>query len=194
MDAHDWDRRYSAEEHVWSQEPNALAAELLAPLPPGRALDVGAGEGRMALWLAGRGWQVRAVDFSATGLDKGRRRAEELGVAVEWQVADATAADLGRQEHDLVLALYLQLPSAHLSDVLRRCADAVAPGGTFLALGHDRENLTRGRGGPQDPDVLYDVQLLGAAAAGLDVARLEQVVRATPAGAAVDTLLLARRP
>ena len=64
MDAPEWDARYAATPMVWSAGPNALFAELAAGLPPGRALDVACGEGRTALWLAARGWQVRAVDFS----------------------------------------------------------------------------------------------------------------------------------
>src|SRR5687767_10791749 len=120
MTAADWDERYAAGRQ-WSDAPNALAAQLLSDLPPGRALDVAAGEGRMSLWLASRGWQVTALDLSAAGLDRGRARAAELGLQVDWQVADATTAELGEQAHDLVLVLYLHLPRADLAAVLARC-------------------------------------------------------------------------
>jgi ubiquinone/menaquinone biosynthesis C-methylase UbiE len=75
VDSQEWDRRYAAAELVWTAEPNRFAVAELQDLPPGRALDVAAGEGRNAVWLASRGWQVTAVDFSAAGLDKGRRLA-----------------------------------------------------------------------------------------------------------------------
>jgi len=192
MDAAACDEPYAAAGLVWSAQPNALAASLIADLPPGRALDVAAGEARMALWLAGRGWQVRALDFSAVGLAKGRARAEHEGVDVDWQVADATAADLGRSAFDLVLVLYLHLPRAVLPDVFGRCADAIAPGGHLLVLGHDRDNLVRGVGGPQDADLLYDTELL-APSTPLEVVRLEQVERPVDDGVALDTLLIARR-
>lgn len=192
MDAQEWDARYAVAPQ-WSDAPNALAAELLSDLPPGRALDVAAGEGRMALWLASRGWQVTALDFSATGLARGRERAEQRGLEVDWRVADATATDLGEQAYDLVLVLYLHLPHAPLADVLARCARAVAPGGRLLVLGHDRENLLRGTGGPQDAALLYDVDALWAAAAGLVVERLGQVERRVDDRVAIDTLLVARR-
>ena len=78
--------------------------------------------------------------------------------------------------------------------MLARAAAAVAPGGTLLVLGHDRDNLARGVGGPQDEGLLYDAALLGEAASDLEVARLEQVEREAGEGTAVDTLLLARRP
>jgi ubiquinone/menaquinone biosynthesis C-methylase UbiE len=188
----DWNARYTAAQQ-WSDEPNALAADLLADRPPGRALDVAAGEGRMALWLAAHGWTVTALDFSAVGLNRGRRRAQDLALQVDWQVADATSANLGELAFDLVLVLYLHLPRAEMAGVLARCARAIAPGGVLLALGHDRDNLTRGVGGPPDTDVLYDVDLLRAAAGELHVQRAEQVERPVGDRVAIDTLLLATR-
>lgn len=192
MDAEQWDARY-AEAQQWSDEPNSLAAELLRDLSPGLALDVAAGEGRMALWLASLGWQVTALDFSAAGLARGRERAEQRGLEVQWRVADATATDLRQEHFDLVLVLYLHLPHAPLIDVLQRCARAVAPGGRLLVLGHDRDNLLRGTGGPQDAALLHDVDTLRSTMAGLVVERAEQVERQVGDRVAVDALLLARR-
>jgi len=192
MEAAEWDRRY-AEARQWSVEPNRTAAELTAGLPPGRALDVAAGEGRMALWLAGRGWEVDAIDFSAVGLRRGQENSPP-GARVTWRVEDVLTTDLGSVEFDLVLVLYLHLPRPQLVDVLARSADAVRPGGHLLVLGHDRENLTRGIGGPQDPDVLYDPELLGGVVASWDLSCLERIDRDTDSGTAVDTLLFAQRP
>ena len=81
-----------------------------------------------------------------------------------------------------------------LPEVLARCAQAVPPGGLLLVLGHDRDNLQRGVGGPPDPDVLYDVEMLRSAADGLEVHRVEQVERKVGDNTAIDTLLLAGRP
>lgn len=192
MEAAEWDRRY-AEARQWSVEPNRTAAELIAPLPPGRALDVAAGEGRMALWLAGGGWEVEAIDFSSVGLRRGQENAPQEA-RVTWRVEDVLTADLGSAEFDLVLVLYLHLPRTRIVDVLARSAAAVRPGGHLLVLGHDRENLSRGIGGPQDPDVLYDPELLGGAVPGWRTARLERIDRGTGSGTAVDTLLFAQRP
>jgi SAM-dependent methyltransferase len=188
-----WDERYASSGLVWSAEPNALAASLLGGLAPGRALDVAAGEGRMALWLAGQGWQVTALDFSAVGLEKGRSRADELGLLVDWRLADATTEDLGELAYDLVMVLYLHLPHRDLRDLLRRCARALAPGGHLLVIGHDKDNLLRGVGGPQDVALLYDTQLLSTPG-DLQVLLLEQADRPVEGGVAVDTLLLATRP
>jgi SAM-dependent methyltransferase len=193
MDAAAWDQRYTADTQVWSVEPNLLAAAALTGLKAGRALDLAAGEGRMALWLARAGWQVTALDFSPVALAKAKARADREGVTLTLQVADATTADLGDASFDLVIVLYLHLPRTDMEGVLRRCQRAVAPGGTLLVLGHDRDNLQRGTGGPQDPDLLYDPDLLHPGP-GWEVVQLEQVDRHTDSGTAIDTLLLARRP
>ncbi len=196
MDAAGWDERYG-QTRQWSEEPNRLAAELIGPLPPGRAVDVAAGEGRMALWLASRGWQVEAVDFSAVGLERGQQNAP-ADVDITWQVADVRTHPLERGSVDLALVLYLHLPHDEIVDVLHRAAASVRPGGHLLVLGHDRENLTRGVGGPQDPEILHDTAVLGSDAVLGDpeawrIERLEQVDRPTPNGIAVDTLLWAER-
>jgi hypothetical protein len=92
-----------------------------------------------------------------------------------------------------VAVLYLHLPPDEMRDVLVRAAAAVAPEGTLFVLGHDRDNLDHGCGGPQDPTILYTTDFLGAATTELTPQRLEQVRRPTPEGDAIDTLLVARR-
>lgn len=191
MKAEDWDARYASTESVWSLEPNAWVAQTLAHLEPGAAVDLGAGEGRNALWLASLGWEVTAVDYSAVGLAKGAGRAADLGLDVSWVKADATtwvSPDLV----DLVLVSYLQLPAADLSRAIGTAAGYLAPGGTLALVGHDRDNLERGVGGPQDPAVLHTVEELVAAASGLEVIECRQVERVTAAGVAIDTVLIAR--
>jgi SAM-dependent methyltransferase len=189
--AEDWDERY-AERQQWSAEPNRLIAELLADLPPGDAVDLAAGEGRHALWLAGLGWRVTAVDFSGTGLARGRVQpgADRVG----WVTADVTTWAAEPAGLDLVLVAYLHLPEDDTVALLTRVVSWLRPGGRLLVLGHDVENVVSGVGGPQEPAILHSVDRLAPVAALLDVDRLEQVRRETPAGTALDTLLWARRP
>lgn len=158
MDRHAWDERYGGTDLVWSATPNQFLAAEAADLAVGHALDVACGEGRNALWLAGRGWQVTAVDFSEAGIATGRRRAAEAGVDVDWVVADVVEWEPEPAAFDLVVIAYLQLPAASLRRVLGHAAGALAPGGTLVAIGHDRTNLVDGHGGPQDPDVLWTVE------------------------------------
>ena len=151
MDAEAWDERYAATELVWSAEPNQFVAAEVADLPPGRALDLAAGEGRNAIWLARRGWDVTAADFSRVAIEKGRRLAGET--PVRWVVADATTWH-EPASYDLVVLAYLQLAAAERRAAVRAAYASLVPGGTFLLVAHDSTNLTEGTGGPQDYRVL----------------------------------------
>jgi SAM-dependent methyltransferase len=188
--AEEWDERY-AEQRQWSAEPNALVGALLTDLTPGAAVDLAAGEGRHALWLVGLGWRVTAVDFSDVGLSRGR--SQPGAGEVTWVTADVTAWATEPESLDLVLVAYLHLAEADTIALLSRAVGWLRPGGRLLVLGHDVENITAGVGGPQDPAILHSVDRLAPVAALLDVDRLEQVRRATPAGTALDTLLWGRR-
>ena len=197
MDAKAWDERYAAPELVWSLTPNQFVAAELADLPPGRALDVAAGEGRNAIWLARRGWQVTAVDFSQVALDKGRELAGDA--KVEWICADATTwrAD---SAYDLVVIAYLQLAADERRAAGRHAFRALRPGGTFFLIAHDSTNLLLGTGGPQDPSVLMTAEdVLGdLGGEDFDVVRADRVTRevARPDGSlatALDALVRLER-
>ena len=183
MDARAWDERYAASELVWSAAPNQFVAAELADLPPGRALDLAAGEGRNAIWLARRGWTVTAVDFSRVGLDKGRTLAGDT--PVRWVCADATRWD-EPAAYDLVVLAYLQLAAEERRPAVRAAWASLAPGGTFLLVAHDSTNLAEGTGGPQDPAVLMTAEDVlgdltdpagGGAATDVEVVRAERVAR-----------------
>ncbi|RFU43032.1 class I SAM-dependent methyltransferase [Actinomadura logoneensis] len=195
MDARGWDERYSGRDLVWSAGPNRFVAEECAGLPPGRALDLACGEGRNALWLAGEGWTVTAVDFSAVAIERARELAEARGVSVELLVEDVLTWVPPEGAFDLVVIAYLQLPE--MGEVLARAASAVAPGGVLVFVGHDRTNLTEGVGGPQDPAVLHTPGAVAGALPGLTVQRAERVRRAVEVDGeerfAVDTLVRAVR-
>ena len=195
MESQEWDDRYAGRELVWTAQPNRFVVAELQDLAPGRALDVGAGEGRNAVWLASRGWQVTAVDFSAVGLDKGRRLAEDRGVAVDWVLADVRDYQPEPCCFQLVLIAYLQLHEAELDGVLRRAVTALAPGGVLLVVGHDVANLTEGTGGPQDPAVLQTAASITRSLGDLTVVRAERARRPVAGSSrdAVDTLVRAVR-
>ncbi|MEY4008045.1 MAG: hypothetical protein RLZZ467_1100 [Gemmatimonadota bacterium] len=198
MDQRVWDERYSGSELVWTAAANRFLVAEVADLAPGRAADLAAGECRNAVWLAERGWDVDAIDFSAVGLEKGVRLSEHRGVsdAVHPVVADLTGWSSPRR-YDLVLVAYLHLPEPTRTAVFSAAAEAVAPGGTLLVIGHDLANLDGGYGGPQDPAVLTTAPALVAAIGPLDVIRAEPVERpvATPDGEriAIDHVLRAVR-
>ncbi|MFJ1793005.1 FAD-dependent oxidoreductase [Kitasatospora griseola] len=133
-----WENRYGESEQIWSGRPNAALTHEVADLAPGHALDLGCGEGGDAIWLAQQGWQVTAVDISQVALDRAAARAAVEGVAdrISWQRTDlANAFPTG--SYDLVSAQFLHSPAEFPRErVLRRAADAVAPGGTLLIVSH----------------------------------------------------------
>jgi SAM-dependent methyltransferase len=133
-----WDERYSGEGKIWSGDPNAQLVAEASDLSPGTALDLGCGEGGDVIWLAGRGWAVTGADFSAAGLARAARHAEEAGVAerTDWWQVDAREIDPGGRSYDLVTSQYLHPPDGGMVDVVRRLTGAVAPGGHLLVVGH----------------------------------------------------------
>ena len=197
MEAAGWDARYAASDLVWGAEPNRFVVEEFEGLPPGRVLDLAAGEGRNAVWLAERGWAVTAVDFSRVAADRGRELARARGVAVDWVVADVLDFRPEPSGYDAVLVAYLQLPADQLDRVLHQATGAVAPGGRIVVIGHDLANLSEGVGGPPSAEVLYTVEAVTAALPGLTVRRAEQARRPVPVDGqvrqAIDTVVRAVR-
>jgi SAM-dependent methyltransferase len=198
MDRHAWDERYAGDELVWSVEPNRFLVAEVEALPAGRALDLACGEGRNAIWLAERGWDVTGVDFAQIGLDKARRLAEAREVSVQWERADVTEYTPAPETFDLVIVMYLHLPQAARRVAFHNAAVAVAAEGTLLVVGHDITNPADGWGGPSDSTVLYGPEDVVADLDGLEPVKAERVQRPvhTDAGEkiAIDVLVRATRP
>lgn len=133
-----WDSRYGESAQMWSGEPNSVLVREVTGTEPGRALDLGCGEGADAVWLAGQGWSVTATDISPVALERAARHAAEAGVGerIDWQRHDL-AASFPAGSYDLVSAQFLHsrgdLPR---EEILRTAASAVAPGGVLLVVGH----------------------------------------------------------
>lgn len=198
MDREAWNQRYRQKDCVWSAEPNRFLVPEVEGLAPGRALDLAAGEGRHAVWLAMRGWEVTAVDWSEAGLGRGRRLAEHQAVTVDWVLADLREWEAPSRAFDLVIILYLQPPADVRGGVWRKAAAAVEPGGRLIVIGHDLANLTEGWGGPSDSMFLYTAQdVVDAVGEELEVVRAEKVLRPVEADDgvhhAVDNIVVAVR-
>ena len=174
-----WDDRYGSAGRLWSGQPNAQLVEQASGLEPGEALDAGCGEGGDAIWLAGQGWPVTAVDVSQVALDRGAAAAAAAGDGVagriRWRREDLLtwAPEPGR--YGLVSAQYMHLPLEMFGDFLARLAAAVRPGGTLLVVGHHPDDLHAnvGRHGPAHRFVLAETL-----AADLDQESWEIVVAA----------------
>jgi SAM-dependent methyltransferase len=204
MAAAQWDERYAGSELIWGAGANRWVAQYTDSLAPGRAVDLACGEGRNAVYLAERGWQVVGVDFSAAAIDKARRlersRAEAgaLQPPIRWVCADVTSYQ--PEPVDLALVVYLHLPAPARRAVLTATVAALAPGGTVLVIGHSTRNIAEGTGGPQDPGLLYTVADIVTDLAGiapeLVVDTASEPLRDVSGAPrpAIDTVVRAHRP
>lgn len=194
MESEGWNDRYRDTELVWGRGANQFVVAHLSDVKPGLAIDLAAGEGRNAVWLAERGWTVTAVDFSTVGVEKARQMAEGRGVDLDVVVGDARTWEPDTPV-DLVVIAYLQIPDPDRTEVLRRASGWLAPGGTLFIVAHDQSNVSAGYGGPPDPAVCYD---LAETVAALDrltvtVAQVFERLVDTPDGqrTALDTVVSA---
>lgn len=132
-----WEARYSDADRVWSGRPNATLVDVVRDLTPGRALDLGCGEGGDVLWLAAQGWSVTGLDLSETALGRARAEALARGLAIDVRQADLGAEWPVEGVFDLVASSFLhsmvELPRI---PILRRAADLVAPGGVLAVVSH----------------------------------------------------------
>ncbi|HET7846733.1 MAG TPA: methyltransferase domain-containing protein, partial [Acidimicrobiia bacterium] len=154
MDATDWDAKYQEAEHLhWPSTPNIFVADRLRDATPGRGLDLAAGEGRNAIWLASLGWKMTAVDFSPVAINRGIAQGSDVefvvGDALEWEPDTA---------FDLILIAYLHLQSAEYEKVVHRAMEWLVPGGELFMIGHDVSNIEHVHGGPQYPEILWNVE------------------------------------
>ncbi|WP_024801526.1 bifunctional 2-polyprenyl-6-hydroxyphenol methylase/3-demethylubiquinol 3-O-methyltransferase UbiG [Nocardia sp. BMG51109] len=153
MDEQFWEDRYRGRDQLFSGAPNGVLVAEAAGLAPGRALDVGCGEGADAIWLARRGWQVTAIDIAPTALR--RAAAADTTGRVTWTHANLAGTPPPPGAFDLVSVQYfpLRLESDHTA--LRGLLNAVASGGTLLVGSHDISDLPPGRDNDFDPADYY---------------------------------------
>jgi SAM-dependent methyltransferase len=192
-----WDERHAAGDFE-GDGPNPTLVLAVSGQPAGRSLELAAGSGTNAVWLAQQGWQTTAVDWSPVGLANGRAKASAPRVEVEWLERDLFTWSPPSRAFDLVVIVYLHLPPEERRPVYSCAAAAVAPGGRLVVVGHDRLNAMQGEGGPPDPERLFTAAESGAELladdSALAIERAEVVRRVPPPGRApIDALLVIRR-
>lgn len=194
-DAAAWDERYSTAQ-IWSGAPNSALVAALGQLPvAGSAIDLGCGEGADAIWLAARGWQVTAIDWSVKAIQRARQHAMDAGADIEFLVADLATAELndklGSRQFQLAVAAFLHTDASQLSNLYRRLPRLVSPGGYLLVIAHSRAHGAAGHSGPPLSRLLDPPEVLAALELGGDwhVTQAAQVPREN----AIDTVVLAQR-
>ena len=195
----DWDARYASAEQVWSGLPNTALVAEVAGLTPGRALDVGCGEGADAVWLAGYGWQVTALDVSQVALDRAARHARDAQVEVQWLRSGLVEAPIRAGTFDLVCALYPALPRTPADEAERALIAAVAPGGVLLVVHHADVDTEQAKAHGFDPaDYVSPADVAARLGPDWKIEFDERRPRDTRTGAGAhhthDVVLHARRP
>ncbi len=179
-----WDSRYSAEGFAFGDQPNdflrsqePLLREANEAVGGGRALCLAEGEGRNAVWLAGLGYLVTAMDLSAAGLEKARLLGHKHGVSIETVVADLAAFDLGESQWDLIVSIWCHLPPSLRARVHANTVRALRPGGLVILTAYTPTQIARGTGGPSTPDKCMSLEGLRHEFSGLELVVGQEVVR-----------------
>ncbi len=195
----EWDERYTSFlDQLPEQRPNPVVITEITGRPTGSALDIGCGMGADAVWLAGQGWDVTALDVSQVALDRAAAAADQAGVTVTWMRSRLEDLDVPEGGFDLVTAHFPALLHSPGRDAERALLAAVAPGGLLLVVHHADIDVELARSHGFDPAVylLHDdvVALLDT---GWDVTVDRRRLRDVPAGPdgqhTHDDVVLARR-
>ncbi len=181
FDAGFWDERYRSAPRVWSGQPNPQMVTEVAGRSPGRALDVGCGEGADAIWLARRGWDVVAADISGVAIQRGEQHARDAdpvaAARIEWRQADLLARPPEPGSFDLVSVQFMHLPPEPRRRLFTSLAAAVRVGGALLVVGHHPSDLASGVPRPPMPELFYTAD---AVAGLLDSSWTVEVSEARP--------------
>lgn len=173
-----WDERYSSSDLAYGEAPNDFLAHMADRLPAsGRALDIGAGEGRNALFLASRGLDVLAVDQSEVGMQKARRLATERGLMLRTRAVDLQDFDAEVNSFDVVSSIFVHLPTALRAAVYARVGAWLKPGGVFVLEAYAPDQIGRDTGGPRDPALLASLEVILGELVGLEIEHRAALVR-----------------
>jgi SAM-dependent methyltransferase len=178
-----WDERYGGDGFAYGTEANDFLASVVDKLPAnGRALCLAEGEGRNAVFLAQRGFDVVAVDQSAVGLNKARQLAAERGVVIETVPADLEDFEIEPEAWDVIVSIWAHVPPPLRRKVHAASVAGLRPGGCFVLEAYTPEQVGRGTGGPPVPELTMTLAGLSDELAGLEIVEGREIERAVHEG------------
>jgi SAM-dependent methyltransferase len=183
VEAQFWNERYGAPGFVYGTEPNDFLAAVAESIPRGPVLTIGEGEGRNALFLAGLGLDVVAVDQSEVGLAKARARAEERGLRIETHAADLRDFVIEPGAWAGIVSIFCHLPPAIRVPLHAAVVRGLRPGGVYVLEAYTPAQFGRGTGGPPSPELMVSLVDLKRELAGLEFLHAEELEREVREGA-----------
>jgi SAM-dependent methyltransferase len=170
-----WDQRFSGEEYVYGTEPNVFFKKQIQLLKPGKLLLPAEGEGRNAVFAAGLGWKVQAVDISDQGKAKALKLASAACVSIDYSVGDMAAYDFGENVYDAAALIYAHMASEFRQKVHQKIVKSLKPGGYIILEGFTKRQIDNTSGGPKTLDMLYSIELLKEDFQTIEIELLEEV-------------------
>lgn len=178
-----WDERFRSDAYAYGREPNDFLRAEARRIPPGRVLCLAEGEGRNAVFLAGLGHEVTAVDFSAEGLRKAERLAREKGVELSLVQADLATFEPEENAYAGIVSIFAHTPPLVRRRIHSWVPRALAPGGVMVLEAYAPAQLALGTGGPKDPALLMSLEALREELSPLDLAIAHETEREIHEGA-----------
>lgn len=172
-----WNKRYSSKKYAYGTRANDFLVSMVDRLPTGKVLCLAEGEGRNAVWMAEQGNTVTAVDSSEIGLQKAHRLAEARGVEITTVHADLADYEIGTQQWDVIISIFVHLPAELRQDVHRRCVKGLRNQGMIIVEAYTPQQLDYKTGGPPVADVMMDKESLSSELSGLKFLHLQECVR-----------------
>lgn len=172
-----WDERYSGESYAYGTEPNVFLTDYAEKLPVGELLCLGEGEGRNAVYLAGLGHNVTAVDLSSVGLAKAERLAEKSGVRIRTVHEDLSQFDIEPESWDAIVSIFCHLPAEVRKDLHRRVLTGLRHNGVLLLEAYTPEQIEYGTGGPPAVEMMMTLAELEEEFPGMEWLRAVELVR-----------------
>lgn len=172
-----WDERYQGQDFVYGRQPNDFVREQAGRIPKGPVLCLASGEGRNAVYLAGLGHEVTAVDLSQQGLQKTQRLAQEAGLTLHTRHEDLSTIELEPEHYTGILAIFAHLPPPARARMHAQAVRALRPGGVLILEAYRPEQLALGTGGPRNEAMLMRLDALKQELAGLNLEIAREVHR-----------------
>lgn len=172
-----WDERFAVDQYIYGTEPNDFLRAQVEQLPAGRLLSLAEGEGRNAVYLAGLGYDVTAVDASAVGLQKAERLAEQRQVKIHTEVCDLAQYSIEPEQFDAVVSIFCHIPKPVRQNLHRQVVAGLKPGGVLLLEAYTPAQIALGTGGPPVAELTMQLVDLQNELAGLEFLQGQELER-----------------